>query len=59
MLAILDFKVHKTHKLPKIPTGYSTQHEDIGKFPNCLNSIPNENVGLMKENKQNFFCKYV
>ena len=33
--------------------------EDLGKFPNCLNSIPNENLGLKKENEQNFFCKYV
>ena len=31
-------------------------HEDIGKFPNCLNSIPNENLGLKKENKQYFFA---
>ena len=31
-------------------------HEDIGKFPNCLNSIPNENLGLKKENEQNFFA---
>ena len=34
-------------------------HEDIGKFPNCLNSIPNENLGLKKENDQKNFCKYV
>ena len=34
-------------------------HEDIGKFPNCLNSIPNENLGLKKENEQYFFCKYL
>ena len=34
-------------------------HEDIGKFPNCLNSIPNEYLGLKKENEQKFFCKYV
>ena len=34
-------------------------HEDLGKFPNCLNSIPNENLGLKKENDQKFFCKYV
>ena len=34
-------------------------HEDLGKFPNCLNSIPNENLGLKKENEQNFFaCMY-
>ena len=31
-------------------------HEDIGKFPNCLNSIPNENLGLKKENEQIFFA---
>ena len=31
-------------------------HEDIGKFPNCLNSIPNENLGLKKENEQYFFA---
>ena len=30
-------------------------HEDIGKFPNCLNSIPSENFGLKKENEQLFF----
>ena len=30
-------------------------HEDIGKFPNCLNSIPSENFGLKKENEQHFF----
>ena len=34
-------------------------HEDIGKFPNCLNSIPNEYLGLKKENEQKIFCKYV
>ena len=33
--------------------------EDLEKFPNCLNSIPNENSSLKKENEQNFFCKYV
>ena len=32
-------------------------HEDIGNFPNCPNSIPNENLGLKKKNEQNFFCK--
>ena len=46
-----------------VPYGYvhSTVcwQEDLGKFPNCLNSIPNENLGLKKENKQNFFCKYI
>ena len=31
-------------------------HEDLGKFPNCLNSIPNENLGLKKENEQYFFA---
>ena len=34
-------------------------HEDIGKFSNCLNSIPNEYLGLKKENEQKIFCKYV
>ena len=34
-------------------------HEDIGKFPNCLISIPNEYLGLKKENEQKIFCKYV
>ena len=34
-------------------------HEDIGKFPNGLSSIPNENLGLKKENEQKNFCKYV
>ena len=34
-------------------------HEDIAKFPNCLNSIPNENLGLKKENGHKIFCKYV
>ena len=33
--------------------------EDLGKFPNCLNSIPNENLGLKKENEQYVFWKYV
>ena len=31
-------------------------HEDIGKFPNCLKGIPNENLGLKKENGQKFFA---
>ena len=30
-------------------------HEDIGKFPNCLNSIPNEYLGLKKEIEQKIF----
>ena len=34
-------------------------HEDLGKFPNCLNSIPNENLGLKKENKQFFLQVYM
>ena len=34
-------------------------HEDIGKFSNCLNSIPNKNLGLKKENEQKLFCKYL
>ena len=40
-------------------TYYATvgPHEDIEKFPNCLNSIPNENLGLKKENGQNFSAK--
>ena len=32
-------------------------HEDLGKFPNCLNSIPDENLGLKKENEQKFFLQ--
>ena len=31
-------------------------HEDLGKFPNCLNSMSNENLVLKKENEQNFFA---
>ena len=42
-----------------VVSGTVCWHEDLGKFPNCLNSIPNENLGLKKENKQNFFCKYI
>ena len=39
-----------------MPLDWATMcwQEDLGKFPNCLNSIPNENLGLKKENKQNF-----
>ena len=33
--------------------------EDLGKFPNCPNTITNENLGLKKENEQKFFCKCV
>ena len=33
--------------------------EDLGKFLNCLNSMPSEYLGLKKENKQKFFGKYV
>ena len=31
-------------------------HEDLGKFPNCLKSIPSENLGLKKENEQIFLA---
>ena len=33
--------------------------EDIAKFPNGLNSIPNKYLSLKKENKQKIFCKYI
>ena len=34
-------------------------HEDLGKFPNWINRIPNENSSLKKENEQKFFGKYI
>ena len=31
-------------------------HEDLEKFPNWVNSIPNENSSLKKENEQKIFA---
>ena len=41
-------------------SGTMSWQEDLGKIPNCLNGIPNENLGLEKENEQYFFaCIYM
>ena len=49
------FKMSAKHFPVWKPFSTVCWHEDLAKFPNCLNTIPNENSGLKKKSGQYFF----